>query len=346
MILPKEDKLSDLQLKEVEEIVHSFGCEIQAIVGTQRTIYAILGDERHELMMNRIEGLPYIDRIDRIQTPFKLMDIRSDLARHRIKIGKITLKEEPLFIAGHCTIDPKNKNLFLETSFAVKEAGAHVIRGGVWKPRTNPHSFQGDDSSLEILMEAANATGLPVITEVMDEDQLDMVLSAGVDMIQVGARNALNYSLLKKIGHKTTGKSVVVLLKRSIHMGPIHEFISAAEYIAAGGNPNITLCPRGTLPTLDGYRNHPDESSAQLLKERTWAPIITDPSHSVGKAAYVPAAALAAMAYGSDGLIVETHVHPSKGMGDDPKQAIKPDVLKQLITDARLVWKMKSRAHL
>lgn len=343
MILPHEDHLSPEQIKEVEEIVHSFGCRLQPIIGTRRTIYAILGDERHELMINRIEGLPYIDRIDRIQTPFKLMDIRSDLAQHEITISGKTLKKDAFYIAGHCTIDPKNKNYFFETSQAVKEAGASVIRGGVWKPRTNPHSYQGDSKAIDILLEAKERTGLPVITEVMDEYQLDITLEAGIDMLQIGARNALNYSLLKIIGKKTKDKSITVLLKRGMHMGAVNEFISAAEYIAAAGNPNIALCPRGTLPALDTYRNHPDESSTQLIKERTWAPVIVDPSHSVGKSIYVPSAALAAIAYGADGLIIETHVQPSHGIGDDPKQAITPDVLKRIIEDANEIRKMKQK---
>jgi 3-deoxy-7-phosphoheptulonate synthase len=128
----------------------------------------------------------------------------------------------------------------------------------VWKPRTNPYTFQGDAKSLDILMEASRRTGLPVDAEVMDEAQLQLALAAGVHMLQVGARNALNYSLLRAIGRAVAEKDTVVLLKRGLHMGPLSEFISAAEYIAAFGNPNIILCPRGTAPTLDGYRNHPD----------------------------------------------------------------------------------------
>ena len=121
-------------------------------------------------------------------------------------------------------------------------------------------------------------------------------------------------------------------------MGPLNEFISAAEYIAAFGNPNIMLCPRGTTPTLDGYRNHPDESATPLLKEKTWAAVVVDPSHSVGKASYVPAAALAAIAYGADGLCIESHISPSHGIGDDPKQSITPEVLAKTITQAKQLW--------
>ena len=341
MILPKNNRLTNDQLNEVTGIVSEFSCKIQPIIGAVRTIYAIVGDERDELMINRLEGLEYIDRIDRIQSPFKLMDKRSDLASHRITIGGITLGEELFVIAGPCTIDPKNPNYFYETAAAVKQAGAHMIRGGVWKPRTNPYSFQGDTKSLDILLEGARRTGLPVDTEVMEEGHVELALAAGVTCLQVGARNALNYSLLRSIGRAVAARDTTVLLKRSIHMGPISEFISAAEYIAAFGNPNIILCPRGTTPTLDGYRNHPDESITPLLKEKTWAPVVVDPSHSVGKATYVPAAALAAIAYGADGLCLESHVSPSHGIGDDPKQALSPEALATTIAQAKQLWALR-----
>jgi 3-deoxy-7-phosphoheptulonate synthase len=340
MILPKSNRLTAAQLAEVKAITAEFGCKVQPIVGTVRTIYAIVGDERDELMINRLEGLDYIERIDRIQSPFKLMDRRSDLATHEIRLGGVTLGRELFVIAGQCTIDPKNPNYFYETAAAVKEAGGHVIRGGVWKPRTNPYTFQGDSKSLDILMEGHRRTGLPVDAEVMDEEQLQLALAAGVHMLQVGARNALNYSLLRAIGRAVAERNTVVLLKRGLHMGPLSEFISAAEYIAAFGNPNIILCPRGTAPTLDGYRNHPDESITPLLKEKTWAPVVVDPSHSVGKATYVPACALAAVAYGADGLCIETHVSPNHGIGDDPKQALTPEVLADTIARARQLWRL------
>src|SRR5437762_13181145 len=196
-----------------------------------------------------------------------------------------------------------------------------MLRGGVWKPRSNPYTFQGDTKSLDILMDASRRTGLPVDTEVMEEGHIKLALDAGVTCLQVGARNALNYSLLRAIGRAVAERDTVVLLKRGIHMGSISEFISAAEYIAAFGNPNIILCPRGTAPALDGYRNHPDESITPLLKEKTWASVVVDPSHSVGKASYVPACALAAVAYGADGLCIETYISPNRGIGDYTRQA-------------------------
>jgi 3-deoxy-7-phosphoheptulonate synthase len=342
MILPRAHQLTPEQLEEVTTIAAAFGCKIQPIVGAVRSVYAIVGDERDELMINRIEGLPYIERIDRIQSPFKLMDRRSDLSKGKLAIGGVTLGEELFVIAGPCTIDPKNPGLFYETAAAVKEAGAHVLRGGVWKPRTSPYAFQGDRKSLEILMEASRRTGLPVNTEVVEEEHIRLALEAGATMLQVGARNALNYSLLRAIGRAISGRrKVAVLLKRSLHMGTLNELILAGEHIASFGNPNVILCPRGTAPALDGYRNHPDESITPLLKEKTWASVVIDPSHSVGKAAYVPACALAAIAYGADGLCIEAHVNPSLGLGDDPKQSVTPDVLADTIARARRIWSLR-----
>lgn len=338
MIISKAPTLTNTQLAEVEAIVGGFGCKIQVIYGAHRNIYAIIGDERSETMVNRLLGLDYIDRVDRMESVYKLMDRRSDLAHHKIVIGGVELGKEPLFIAGHCTIDPDNKSAFLETAQAVKEAGAHVIRGGVWKPRTSPHSFQGTAKSMDTLLEAREQTGLPVIAEVMDEAQLHHAVNEKVDMLQIGTRNALNYTLLAEIGRQTAEAGIPVLLKRGRHMGPVDEYISAAEYIVANGNPNVVFCPRGTMPALDGFRNHPDESITPLLKEKSWAPVIADPSHSVGRSKYVPACSLAAIAYGADGLVIESHVNPISGIGDDPKQSITPSVLKKLIQDARVLW--------
>ncbi len=343
MIIPLRPRLSDSEFKELEDIASAFKVRIQPIHGAERSIYAILGDETSQLMLNRIEGLAYIDRIDRIQVPFKLMSRESSLSNHRVRVGKRLLGRDFAVVAGHCTIDPAEKQLFFESAHAIKEAGADMLRGGVWKPRTSPHSFQGDAKSLEILIEAKERTGMPVNTEVMDFEQLKLCVEAGVNSLQIGARSALNYRLLQQVGDLTRDTAINVLLKRSMHMGNPTEFILAAEYVVAQGNPNVILCPRGTLPTMEGYRNHPDESITVLLKEKTWAPVMVDPSHSVGKATYVPFACLAAAGYGADGLVIETHCNPIKGIGDDPKQAVTPDVLAQIIKDAREIHAMAAR---
>jgi len=340
MIIPREASLTKAQLEEVRGIVAEFGCEIQEIVGAHRRVYAILGPETHEVMFNRLIGLPYVDRVDHIESGYRLLDRTSELARQELVLGGVALGTDPLFIAGPCTVDPEEPTLTLETAAAVREAGGHLLRGGVWKPRTRPYSYQGDSRALDTLLEARERTGLPLVVEVMDGDQLETALALGVDVLQVGARNALNYSLLKEIGRRTAGSETWVLLKRSLSMGPVDEFLSAAEYLAAAGNPRLLLCPRGTAPALDGYRNHPDESIAQLLKEKSWAPVVGDPSHATGRAAYVPAAALAALAYGADGLALEAHVHPPRGIGDDPKQALDPETLRDTLTRARAFWEL------
>lgn len=340
MIIPKASKLNEKQLQEVETIASDFECSILEIQGRNRCVYAILGDEGREVMFKRIAGLPFISRVDMIESPYKLMDKRSGLSDHCVRVGnKEVGKSKPFIIAGPCTIDPTNPNLYLESAHALKEAGVHALRGGVWKPRTNPYSFQGDHNSLSIILQAREETGLPIDIEIMDSEQLKLALDAKVDVVQVGTRNAQNYCLLKEIGQLSAGSETAVLLKRGRHMASPNEFIASAEYIVAEGNPNVMLCPRGTTPPLDGYRNHPDESITPLLKNRTWAPVVVDPSHSVGHADFVPACSLAAIAYGADGLCIESHINPAKGIGDDPKQAILPEKVKELIVVCGEVWK-------
>ena len=339
MIIPKGSKLTAEQVEEIERIASDFECSILEIQGRNRCVYAILGDESREVMFKRIAGLSYIRKVDMIESPYKLMDRRSALSDHSVKVGDFEIGVNlPFIIGGPCTIDPDNPGLYLETAHALKEAGVHALRGGVWKPRTNPYSYQGDFKSMDIILQAKSETGLPIDVEVMDSGQLKLAIEVGVDVLQIGTRNALNYSLLKEVGNLTASSNSSVLLKRGRHIGSPNEFIAAAEYIVAEGNPNVLLCPRGTTPALDGYRNHPDESITPLLKNKTWAPVIVDPSHSVGHADFVKACSIAAIAYGADGLCIESHISPSKGIGDDPKQAITPEKMKEIIECCLAVW--------
>ena len=332
MIIPKGNRLSKDQLKEVERVAADFDCSILEIHGRNRCVYAILGDETHAVMFKRIAGLSFIRKVDMIESSYKLMDRRSGLADHIVRMGNTEVGvDAPFIIGGPCTIDPANPSLYLETAHALKEAGVNALRGGVWKPRTNPYSYQGDDNALSIILQAREETGLPIDVEVMDAEQLRLALEVQVDVLQVGTRNALNYSLLKQIGRESAETNSAVLLKRGRHVASPDEFIAAAEYIVAEGNPDVMLCPRGTTPALDGYRNHPDESVTPLLKNKTWAPVVVDPSHSVGHSDYVLACSLAAVAYGADGLCIESHIDPQRGIGDDPKQAITPEKMKDLI---------------
>lgn len=339
MIIPKAKKLTAAQRQEIDAIVEEFGCTLLEIVGVNRCVYAILGDETQKLMFNRILGLNYVARVDFIESSYKLVDRKSALSDHEVRVGEaIVGKDEPFFIGGHCAVDPENPNLFLETAAALKEAGVHALRGGVWKPRTNPYSYQGSSKAMEIALEAKERTGLPLNVEVMDAAHLEIALDAGVDVLQIGTRNALNYSLLKEVGKRTAGGSAAVLLKRGRHVAPVDEFLAAAEYLVAGGNPNLMLCPRGTTPALDAYRNQPDESITPLIKGKSWVPVVVDPSHSVGHARYVKACCLAAIAYGADGLCIESHLNPPLGIGDDPKQAVTPEAFSEIISACRQLW--------
>ena len=344
MIIPKADRLQPNELKEIEEIAKDFDCSILEIHGRNRCVYAILGDENHAVMFKRIAGLPYIGKVAMIESSYKLMDRQSGLSDHVVRMGETEVgMEAPFVIGGPCTIDPANPSLYLETAHALKEAGVDALRGGVWKPRTNPYSYQGDNKALEIILQAREETGLPIDVEVMDAEHLKLALEAKVDVLQVGTRNALNYSLLKQIGRESAETNSAVLLKRGRHMASPGEFIAAAEYVVAAGNPDVMLCPRGTTPALDGYRNHPDESITPLLKNRTWAPVVVDPSHSVGHWDYVLACALSAVAYGADGLCIESHVEPQRGIGDDPKQAINPEKMRELIKACRAAFPNRYR---
>ena len=217
MIIPKAKRLQPEELKEIEQIAKEFDCSILEINGRNRCVYAILGDENHAVMFKRIAGLPYIRKVDMIESSYKLMARQSGLADHIVRMGETEVgKEAPFIIGGPCTIDPSNPGLYLETAHALKEAGVDALRGGVWKPRTNPYSYQGDNNALDIILQAREETGLPIDVEVMDTDQLRIALDAKVDVLQVGTRNALNYSLLKQIGRESAGTNSAVLLKRCL----------------------------------------------------------------------------------------------------------------------------------
>ena len=263
MIIPKSSKLTKDQIDQLEGIASDFDCSILEIQGRNRCVYAILGDED-----KRIAGLSFIRTVEMIESPYKLMDRRSGLSDHIVKIGKNEIGAgNPFIIGGPCTIDPEQPNLYLETAHALKESGVQALRGDYGSLERTPIPIRGDSKSLEIILQAREETGLPIDVEVMDVEQLKIALDAKVNILQIGTRNALNYSLLKDVGRLSAGGETSILLKRGRHVASPDEFIAAAEYLVAEGNPNVLLCPRGTTPALDGYRNHPDESITPLLKE-------------------------------------------------------------------------------
>jgi 3-deoxy-7-phosphoheptulonate synthase len=232
-------------------------------------------------------------------------------------------------IAGPCSVETEDQ--ILSTARAVKECGAAVLRGGAFKPRTSPYSWQGlEDEGLRLLSNAGRAVRLPVVTEVMDSEDIPLV-AAHADILQVGARNSQNFSLLKKIG--SAGKPV--LLKRGL-MTTLDEFLMAAEYILAAGNDQVILCERGIRTFETSVRNTLDLMAVPVLKERTHLPVIVDPSHAAGKRAYVPALARAALAVGADGIMVEVHCDPDKALCDGA-QSLGPADFRGLMADLTAV---------
>jgi 3-deoxy-7-phosphoheptulonate synthase len=232
-------------------------------------------------------------------------------------------------IAGPCSVE--NEEQMLSTARAVKACGASALRGGAFKPRTSPYSWQGlEDEGLRLLSNAGRAVRLPVVTEVMDSEDIPLVASFA-DILQVGARNSQNFSLLKKLGH--AGKPV--LLKRGF-MTTIDEFLMSAEYILASGNDQVILCERGIRTFETSVRNTLDLMAIPVLKERTHLPVIVDPSHAAGKRAYVPALARAALAVGADGIMVEVHCEPDKALCDGA-QSLGPADFRRLMSDLSAV---------
>ncbi len=232
-------------------------------------------------------------------------------------------------IAGPCSVESRQQ--LFATAFAVHASGAVVFRAGAFKPRTSPYSFQGaGKKALDLLQQVNRELNIPVITEVMDTEDVELVANA-TDIIQIGSRNCQNFSLLKKVGK--TGKPV--LLKRG-YMNTIDEFLLAAEYILAEGNPNVILCERGIRTFETSTRNTLDINAIPVLKERSHLPVIIDPSHACGHSQYVPALAKAAMAADADGLMLEVHIHPEQAHCDG-QQSLSPNQFTELMDDLRII---------
>lgn len=247
--------------------------------------------------------------------------------RTTVRVGSVAFGTDFVVIAGPCSVESEEQTL--QTAHAVREAGANMLRGGVFKPRTSPYAFQGLGlQGLKILAKAREETGLPIVTEVLDTRDVSWV-SEYADMLQVGARNMQNFSLLKEVGKS----SRPVLLKRGMH-STIEEWLSAAEYVLAEGNPNVVLCERG-IRTFETYtRNTLDLNSVPAAKELTHLPVITDPSHGCGRVNLIPTMALASVAAGADGMMIEVHCKPEEALSDKD-QALTPDVFSVMMRKVR-----------
>jgi 3-deoxy-7-phosphoheptulonate synthase len=324
-------------VEHVISLVRNYGLKEHVIYGTDRTVVACLGDKRM-VDKSAIENAPMVERIVPILAPYKMASLEVRQEKTVIEIGpnKFGIGGNKVgVIAGPCAVE--NAEQLLETAHAVKESGCIGLRGGAYKPRTSPYSFQGlGEEGLKILARAREETGLAIVTEVIGLEQVDMVAEYA-DVLQIGARNMQHYPLLEAVGKVNKP----VLLKRGMS-AQLDEFLLAAEYIINAGNTEVILCERG-IRTFEGYvRNTLPVVAVAELNDKTHLPVIVDPSHATGHAHLVPAAACASVAAGADGLLIECHPDPEHAASDGA-QSITPDALGELMERLRRIAKAIDR---
>lgn len=317
------------EIKSVMAYVKDMGMQAHLSQGTERTVIGVVGDSRN-VHLDQIQWQGGVDRLVPISRPYKLASREFCPQDTVFNLNGITIGGGGLLvIAGPCSVEDRKQ--LLETAQAVHEAGAHMLRGGAFKPRTSPYSFQGKGvEGLELLAEAREATGMPIVTEVMAPEMVPLV-SRYADVLQVGARNMQNYALLHAVGEGDRP----VLLKRGIS-ATIEEFLMAAEYILSHDNQKIILCERGIRTFETTTRNTTDINAIPVLKSLTHLPVILDPSHSTGHWEYVAAIARAGVAAGADGLIVEVHTHPEEALSDGA-QSLKPEKFAKMMDQIRAI---------
>lgn len=309
---------SEAEIQTVVKMVEDLDYNAHIIRGVERTVVACVGDERGEKhQLTHLESVAGVERVMPVVRSFKLASREVRPEGSRIKVGNVEIGGKRIVVAaGPCAVESAEQ--VEAAADAVKLAGAHMLRGGAFKPRTSPYAFQGlEGEGLKMLEHAGRRVGLPVVTEIMDPHDIDLVVEHS-DMLQVGARNAQNFSLLRRLGRIKKP----VLLKRGMST-KLEEFVMAAEYILSEGNPNVVLCERGIRTFETATRNTLDLNAVPLLKEWTHLPVLVDPSHGTGIYSLVAPMALAAIAAGADGLLIEVHPKPESALSDGPQQ-LKP----------------------
>ena len=331
------------EITRITTELSSWGLTPEKIIGEHKVVIGLVG-ETAALDLPRIQELSsWIEQVLRVEVPYKRA---SRQFRHgeasevvvNTPQGEVVFSEHhPLVVvAGPCSVE--NEEMIVETALRVKAAGAKFLRGGAYKPRTSPYAFQGHgESALELLAKARTVSGLGIITEVMDTDDLEKIGEVA-DVIQVGARNMQNFSMLKKVG----AQPKPVLLKRGM-AATIEDWLMAAEYILAAGNPHVILCERG-IRTFDRQytRNTLDLSVVPVLRKLTHLPIMIDPSHGLGWSEFVPSMAMAAIAAGTDSLMIEVHPNPTKALSDGP-QSLTPDLFDKLMSELAVIGQVMGR---
>jgi 3-deoxy-7-phosphoheptulonate synthase len=324
-------------IRAVEAEIRRMGYRPHPIYGVERTVIGCIGDERGKTRLQSLETCSGVEAVIPILKPYKLAGLELHKEKSRVKVGRGVVfggKRIPV-IAGPCSVEGRGQ--LLETAAAVKAAGASALRGGAYKPRTSPYSFQGlEEKGLILLDEARSQTGLPICTEVMKESVVDLV-AQHADILQIGARNMQNYDLLKAVGQLRKP----VLLKRGL-ANTVQEWLMSAEYVMSEGNLQVILCERGIRTFETATRNTLDLSAVSVLKRETHLPVVVDPSHGTGHAEYVADMAVAAVAAGADGLMIEVHPNPHAAWSDGP-QSLTPERFRQLMERVRKVARAVGR---
>ena len=337
-----EQGATDSQIKRVVKEIKKYGLRAEISRGAFRTVVGLVGDET-KADFERLATLPGVKETKMVETPYKLISrefnkASAGEANKVVKVGKVEFGgNAPVYISGPCAIESKAQ--LFKIAEGVKKAGAHVLRGGVFKPRSSAHSWQGlggeggdlAEDALAWLREAGDKFDMPVVTEVRGESQVDLIAQY-VDIIQIGARNMYNYELLKELGRQ----SKPVLLKRGMS-ATIDELLQAAEYILLEGNLQVILCERGIRTFENRTRNTLDLSAVAVIKSLTSLPVLVDPSHAVGKRDLIAPMSRAAIACGADGLIIESHCTPDKSVSD-AAQAIEPSTLAAIVRDTNVIY--------
>ena len=330
MIIVLKSGSSDAEVEDVCRRIRSMGYTPHTIRGEVRTVIGAVGDDRGKERLRALESLEVVESVTPILKPFKLASLEVKSEPTRVAVGDAVVGGNKVVVmAGPCSVESQEQVLAVATK--VKAAGASVLRGGAFKPRTSPYAFQGlEEEGLKYLEVARRETGLPVITEVMEPDKVEVV-ARYADILQIGARNVQNFSLLRKVGE--AGKPV--LLKRGMSTS-IQEWLLSAEYVLAGGNPNVILCERGIRTFENATRFTLDLNAIPVVKRLTHLPVVVDPSHGTGHWEYVEAMACAGIAAGADGLLIEVHPKPEEALSDGP-QSLKPERFASLMTRLRKV---------
>jgi 3-deoxy-7-phosphoheptulonate synthase len=306
------------EIEQVCERIRDFGYKIHAIEGEERVVIGAVGTGDTTACLESVEAMPQVEKAVRISAPYKFVSKEYRSERTRIRVDGCEIGgDEFIVMAGPCSVESEKQ--IMQAAEGVARAGAKLLRGGAFKPRTSPYDFQGmEEEGLKLLAKAKRATGLSIITEVMSDRDVDLVADYA-DVLQIGARNMQNFALLKTLGKCNRP----VLLKRGMS-STIKELLMSAEYVVAHGNPNVILCERGIRTFETVTRNTCDIVAVAVLSELTHLPVILDPSHATGKRSLVPALARAGVAIGADGLIVEVHPAPEKAMSDGAQSLDMP----------------------